>query len=174
MKFGMSWHDVSLDKWTANCSNQYANDADWVTTASPALPSFDYPELATGAETAEEILDERIEAAIAAWPTLIGAADVMDNIDGYNIINYWGNTDYMGYGNINGSYQVTPGTLTTQENLSVFDPIGTNIFYCWTGQTAASACAYLTVLGYDVKSIKFGVNSMIWDELTGHKWPKPY
>ena len=50
----------------------------------------------------------------------------------------------------------------------------TNIFYCYTGQTAAAACAYLTVLGYDVKSIKFGANAMIWDEMTGHKWPKPY
>jgi len=174
MKFGMSMHDQSLDKWTGNCSNQYASDTDWVTTASPALPSFDYPELNTGEETGEAILDKRIEAAIAAWPTLINASEVIGNISAFNIINYWPESDYSGYGHINGAYQVTPGTLTTVENLSAFDPIGANIFYCYTGQTAASACAYLTVLGYDVKSIKFGTNAMIWDEMTGHKWSKPY
>ncbi len=60
------------------------------------------------------------------------------------------------------------------ENLSVFDDQGTNIFYCYTGQTAGAAIAYLTVLGYDVKSIKFGFNNIYWSELPGHKWPKPY
>ena len=30
--------------------------------------------------------------------------------------------------------------------------------------------AYLTVLGYDAKSLKFGSNSMIYDDLLGHKW----
>jgi len=172
MKFGMSWHDESLDKWTANCSDKNAGDL--VTTASPALPTFDYPELNTGKETAEEILDARIEAAIAAWPVLIGADDVIDNASAYNIINYWSEADYLGHGHINGAYQVTPGTLTTDANLSVFDPAGENIFYCYTGQTAAAEIAYLTVLGYDVKSIKFGFNNMYWSELPGHKWPKPY
>jgi rhodanese-related sulfurtransferase len=172
MKFGMSWHDASLDKWTANCSDKNAGDL--VTTASPALPTFDYPELNTGKETAEEILDARIDAAIAAWPVLIGADDVIDNTSAYNIINYWSEADYLGHGHIDGAYQVTPGTLTTDTNLSVFDPDGENIFYCYTGQTAAAEIAYLTVLGYDVKSIKFGFNNMHWSELPGHKWPKPW
>ena len=55
-----------------------------------------------------------------------------------------------------------------------FDPDGENIFYCYTGQTAGASIAYLTVLGYDVKSIKFGFNAMYWSELPGHKWSKPY
>ncbi len=173
MKFGMSWHDASLDKWTVNCSDKNAGDL--VSTASPMLPTFDYPELSTGEETGEAILDERIEAAIAAWGSLlISADDVINNTDAYNIINYWSEADYLGHGHINGSYQVTPATLTVEENLSVFDDQGTNIFYCYTGQTAAASIAYLTVLGYDVKSIKFGFNNMYWSELPGHKWPKPW
>ena len=171
-KFGMSWHDASLDKWTANCSDKNAGDL--VFTASPALPTFDYPELNTGKETAEEILDARIDAAVAAWPVLIGADDVIDDASAYNIINYWSLADYTDHGHIDGAYQVTPGTLTTDQNLSVFDPDGENIFYCYTGQTAAAEIAYLTVLGYDVKSIKFGFNNMHWSELPGHKWPKPW
>lgn len=174
MKFGMSVYDSSLDKWTTNCSDQYADDL--VTTESPALPSFDYPVLSTGYETAEEILDARIEYAISAWSNglLIGAGDVIANADSYNIMNYWSLDEYLGHGHINGAYQLTPKTLTMDGNLSAFDPEGTNIFYCYTGQTAAASIAYLTVIGYDVKSIKYGFNNMYWSELPGHKWPKPY
>ena len=119
-----------------------------------------------------KILDARIDVAIAAWPTLIAGADVMNNLDAYNIMNYWSEDHYLGFGHFDGAYQLTPKTLTTDGNLNVFDPDGTNIFYCYTGQTAAAACAYLTVLGYDVKSVKYGVNSVIYDTLptAGYKW----
>lgn len=176
MKFGMSGYDESLDKWTSNCSDQYAGDL--VTTASPALPVFDYPVLETGFETAEEILDARIDYAIDAWSTrLVTAGDVISSTSSYNIINYWSEEHYLGFGHIDGSYQMTPKTLTVDGNLSAFDPDGENIFYCYTGQTAGAAIAYLTVLGYDVKSIKFGFNNMNWTALKdagAPAWPKPY
>ena len=177
MKFGMSVEaeaeSDSWDKWTVMCSDQNAGDL--VTTASPALPSYDYPELSTGEKDAEDILDARIDVAVDYWSSaLVSASVVIDDPDAYNIINYWSETDYLGYGHIDGSYQVTPGTLTRSGNLSVFDPAGGNIFYCYTGQTAAAAIAYLKVLGYDVQSIKFGFNNMNWTALSGHKWPKPF
>ena len=175
LKFGMSIVDQSLDKWTANCSNQYANDPNWVKTASPALPKFDPPTLNTGKKTAEEILDARIDFALNDWGNrLITAATVMANPDNYNIMNYWPESEYNKYGHIKGAYQLTPKTLTTDQNLYVFDPAGNNILYCYTGQTAAATVAYLDVLGYDVKSIKFGTCAMIWEELESHKWPKPW
>ena len=105
---------------------------------------------------------------------MISSDDVIANTDAYNIMNYWAEADYLHYGHIDGAYQLTPGTLTNDGNLSAFDPDGTNIFYCWTGQTAAAEIAYLTVLGYDVKSVKFGFNNMNWTALAGHKWPKPW
>ena len=177
LKFGMSSYAKSTDSWTKNCSSKYSNDPVWVTSASPALPSFDYPTLNTGKTEAKDILDARIEEAIKAWPALITADDAISNKDDYNIVNYWGETDYTGLGHINGSYQVTPKTLKTSENLKVFDPKGENILYCYTGQTAAATIAYLKVLGYDVKSIKFGTCAMIWDKLNDAgkpRWPKPY
>jgi hypothetical protein len=33
--------------------------------------------------------------------------------------------------------------------------------------------AYLTVLGYDAKSMKYGVNSLIYSQLTKSKWGGP-
>ncbi len=173
MKFGMSSYDATLDKWTSNCSDQYAGDL--VKTASPTLPSYDFPKLDTGKDKAEDILDERIDVAVAAWgTTLIGAGTVIASPTNYNIVNYWSESEYTTHGHINGAYQVTPGTLTKAENLSVFDPAGGNVLYCYTGQTAAATCAFLDVVGYEVKDIKFGFNNMHWTELPGHKWPKPY
>lgn len=175
MKFGMSAFSADHDKWTGKCSNQYANHANWVMDASATLPSFDYPELNTGEEKGEDILDERIQHAIDSWSNiLIGGGDVIANPDAYAIYNYWANDDYMHYGHIKDAYQLTPKTLSTGANLAALNPNETNVIYCWTGQTSAAVNAYLTVLGYTTKSLVFGVNSMIYDELTGHKWPKPY
>jgi rhodanese-related sulfurtransferase len=174
LKFGMSIYDESLDKWTVNCSNAYAGD--FVKTASPVLPSFGYPTLSTGKKDGSAILESRIDEAVSAWAAgmLVAAKDIVPNAGSYNILNYWSQADYEGIGHIDGAYQLTPLTLKTTENLKVFDPAGGNILYCWTGQTAAATIAYLKVLGYDVKSIKFGTNAMIYDELPGHKWPKPW
>ena len=75
-------------------------------------------------------------------------------------------------GHINGALQVTPKTLTKEGNLSVFDPSsGDNVLYCYTGQTSAATVAYLYVLGYDVKTLVFGANSMIYDHMTAGRWP---
>ncbi len=176
LKWGMSIVDASLDKWTGKISDQYFGTANWVMTASPALPEFDFPELDTGADNAQDILDERIEAALSAWGTrTITAATVMANPAAYNIICYWPEADYLGMGHINGAVRVQPQTLKADENLSVFDPAtGDNVMYCYSGQGSAAAAAYLYVLGYDVKTLVYGANSMIYDHMTKSKWPQPY
>ena len=55
-------------------------------------------------------------------------------------------------------------------NLENLDPDAEVVSYCWTGQTSSMLTAYLTNLGYNAKSLKFGVNSIIYDDLIGHKW----
>jgi rhodanese-related sulfurtransferase len=173
LKWGMSGVYAELDKWTAKCSDEYYGTSNWVTTASPTLPEFDYPELDTGKDDAADILDERIEAALNAWGTQkITAETVMADPSAYNIICYWPESAYTGMGHINGAYRVEPKTLTRDGNLSVFDPDSDdNVLYCYTGQTSAATVAYLYVLGYDVKTLVFGANSMIHDHMTGGKWP---
>ena len=173
LKWGMSIFSQAHDKWTANCSNALANDANWTMTASAALPNYDYPTLNTGEDKGANILDERIDEAIAKGLSLIVGTDVAANYNSYEVFNYWAQADYDHYGHIKDAYQLTPSTLKSAENLHAINPDETNVIYCWTGQTSAAVAAYLTVLGYDVKSLKFGANSMIYDELTSHKWSKP-
>ena len=175
LKFGMSIVAAEHDKWSTNCSNEYADHENWVDDAAPELPGYEFPVLDPGGlETAEEILDAQIDVAIAAWPRLITAATVMEDPTLYNIVNYWGVADYDLYGHIAGAYQVDPKTLTMAENLSAFSPEVQNVIYCWTGQTGAAVAAYMTVIGYDIVDLKFGCNAMIYDELAGHKWPMPW
>ncbi|MFN8206037.1 MAG: rhodanese-like domain-containing protein [Bacteroidales bacterium] len=37
--------------------------------------------------------------------------------------------------------------------------------YCYTGMTSAYLVAYLRLLGYDAKSILYGANGMIYDQV---------
>ena len=46
----------------------------------------------------------------------------------------------------------------------------TVVVYCYTGQTSANLAAYLRVIGYDAKSLLFGTNGMIYDDMTKSKW----
>ena len=39
------------------------------------------------------------------------------------------------------------------------------VVYCYTGQTSGFVTAYLNVLGYDVKSLLFGTNGMIYNSM---------
>ena len=44
------------------------------------------------------------------------------------------------------------------------------VVYCYTGQTSAHMAAYLRVLGYDAKSLLFGMNGMSYDGMPGTKF----
>jgi len=59
------------------------------------------------------------------------------------------------------AYDVDLTTLPTDKTVVV---------YCWTGQTSAFLTAYLRILGYNAKSLVFGANGMIYNDLQGHKW----
>ena len=170
MSWGMSgWHTDFMAPWEGGIGSAYV--ADFVTTASPALPVNDAPSLDTGESTAEGILAARVAATLAAGFPTIGAADVMATPGDFNILNYWADSDYLGYGHIDGALQVSPGTLTSDQNLLAMDPGGDNVIYCWTGQTSALMTFYLSALGYETHSLRYGANSMIYSELTAHNWP---
>lgn len=171
LKWGMSgWHS-DFDVWSGNVGNAKLDyPSGWDDSTPPALPSFDAPELDTGEEDGAEILAARVEALLSGGFLGVTSATVLENYDSYNVINYWAEADWTTYGHVTGAYQVEPDTLGIEAGLGVVNPDETNVPYCWTGQTSSIVTAWLTVLGYDVKSYKFGVNSTIYDDLTGHKW----
>jgi rhodanese-related sulfurtransferase len=171
MKWGMSsWNATTSGSWTGGIGNMYATQL--VTTATDKAAAGAYPELTTGETVAADILKARVEAVFAEGfaEAKVSSATVFGALSSYYIVNYWSVADYD-WGHIPGAIQYTPkeDVLTTSflNTLPTDKPIAV---YCYTGQTSAHLAAYLRVLGYDAKSILFGVNGMSYDEMPGTKF----
>lgn len=173
LKFGMcSWNGHFAGPWNNNTGNEAIGNANWATPPgdiSDPIVYADEPNFTTSFTTGEDILKERVDFMVANGFQGVVCTDVLDNPTQYFITNYWAATDVEHYGNIKSAYRINPLTLAGEEykNLDVAETIVT---YCWTGQTSSMITAYLNVLGYNAKSLKFGTNSMIHDNLESHKW----
>ena len=171
MKWGMSgWHS-DFDKWTSNTSNEKSTL--FTDEVSNKAEAGDLPVLSTGYETEEEIFEARFDAVLAEGfgAAAISNGDVYANLDNYYIINYWPNAEYLDPGHIAGAIQYTPSEdLPLDAYLKTLPTDKAVVVYCYTGQNSARVAAYLRVIGYDAKSLKFGANSMIHDEMTKSVW----
>ncbi|MCK4538136.1 MAG: rhodanese-like domain-containing protein [Candidatus Krumholzibacteria bacterium] len=170
LKFGFSSWTGDFDKWTANTANIGTGHENWSTDATAALVEYENPPITATATSGSGILAERVAAMTAGGFKGIPAATVLAAPGDYFINNYWAEADVTTYGHIAGAYRINPLTIEGAEFLN-YDPEATVVTYCWTGQTSSVITAYLNVLGYNAISLKFGVNAMIFDALTGHFWP---
>jgi len=166
LKWGMSGWNSEFDSWSGNTGNVAIGNSNWVVAPGDIMPNdtFDMPNLVATASSGEAILAERVATMLEESFKGIAAVDVLDMPEDYFINNYWAEADVIQYGNIDTAYRLQPLVL---ENLNPDEIVVT---YCWTGQTSSMITAYLTVLGYNAKSLKFGANSMIYDDLEAHKW----
>ena len=171
LKFGMtSWHS-DFDSWSGNVSNYYFTFLETTENSKPA--EGDLEEINTGFENGEDILDARIDAMYTAGfgAYAIDATMVTNNPSNYYIVNYWPNSEYLNPGHIPGAFNYIPGqSLKLSSDLKTLPTDKTIVVYCYTGQTSAFVSAYLGVLGYDVKSLKFGANSMFTGNLPSSNW----
>ena len=168
LKFGMcGWHDDFAGSWLSNSGHDNGNtaigSANWNSETAPALGSFDAPEWTSSSTDGAEILAERVATTISGGFLGVASADVLANPDNYQIINYWAEADYLTFGHFNGAFQLSPINFT---NVDAFDFNSTSLVYCYTGQTSSMATFWLNTLGYNVKSIKFGANSLVYDLLS--------
>jgi len=173
--FGMSNWDTDLSaSWDDNIDNLLTiaettnNNGDLTTNAFPALDTYD---VAT-------VVDDRVDEMLAdGFQGITYQQMVLDGLENYFIVNYFGEADYLGTGtagapgHIPGSYQFTPyASLGFDEMLSNLPTDKTIVVYCWTGQHSSQITAYLNIMGYDAKSLKFGSNALFHDLLTAHVW----
>lgn len=169
LKWGMSsWDSVfAQNYWLAKISNAYATN--FVTTPSPSknakgtLPTV----LATGKTTGPEILEERVKQLFAAGYTeaTVSGQAVVQSPSTYYVMNYWTNALYLNPGHLDGAinYDNTLQPFKSANDLLTIPTNKTSVLYCFTGQTSSYVGAYLRLLGYDVKSLTYGANSMIYD-----------
>lgn len=171
LMFGMSSWNAEFDSWTANTSNQGTGHSNWSTTNTIESPvTFSLPEFTATPETGAEILADRVDYMLTEGFKGVTAADVLATPTNYFINNYWADADVNTYGHITGAYRIKEDLSLEAGGFANLDAASTVVTYCWTGQTSSLVTAYLTVLGYDAKSLKFGANGMIYDALTAHKW----
>lgn len=178
LKFGMSsWHLDFAGPWNNGVGNTYATQFETDATAMNA--EGELPEFTSTSTEGSEILTERVEAILGDWSTdaKIQASVVFSNLESYYIVNYWPQ-DHYDLGHIPGAIQYTPKSAFKLANdlktLPTDKPI---VVYCYTGQTSAHIAAFLRVLGYDAKSLLYGVNGMAYDWATGHgmtHWDESY
>ncbi|NOX19497.1 MAG: rhodanese-like domain-containing protein [Chlorobi bacterium] len=172
LKWGMcSWNEATAAKWTNGRSNAYASQ--FVTTDYPKNSAGDLPTLSTGKTEGADILKDRITTLLADDPfgsVKISAETVYSNLSNYYIVNYWSASDYS-WGHIQGAVQYTPkADLKLDTFLKTLPTDKTIAVYCYTGQTSAHVAAFLKILGYDAKTILYGVNGMAYDSMPGTKF----
>ena len=174
LKWGMSgWNSTLSASWDGGTGDAASGSANWIAAPGSLVDAkeFDDPDLAPTATTGADILAERVTALLAGFNG-IANGDVLGSPGSYFTNNFWDAADVEKYGHIAGAYRIKPLTLSGEEYFNL-DPSKTIVTYCWTGQTSSVVTAYLKVLGYDAKSLKFGVNSMIYTTLESHKWATP-
>lgn len=167
LKWGMcSWHVDFAGRWQDNIGNTYATQ--FSSTAVDKGPAGEMPNLTTGYETGQEILDARVSAILTQGysPATVTAQVVFDNLSNYYIVNYWPADQYADPGHIPGAMQYTPKqSMKLSADLKTLPADKPIVVYCYTGQTSSFLAAYLRLLGYDAKSLLYGANSMIYQKM---------
>lgn len=174
LKWGMcSWNAATSGSWTSPVNVNNSRAAQFVTVSTDKPAAGDLPTLETGKTEGSEILRARVEVVFAEGfgEAKVSSDEVYSNLAGYHIANYWNETDYS-WGHIDGAmqYSSSPTSLKLDGYLKTLSTEKPVAVYCYTGQTSAHVSAYLRVIGYDAKSILFGVNGMSYDNMPGTKF----
>jgi len=167
MRWGMSgWNRKYADEgWLSGVSGEFEQLLDTVTAQKPTVGEM--PHLNTGLLTGAEILDARLKGLFAAGTTgvLISAAEVFSNPGGYYIINIDRKDKYES-GHLPGAVRYKPeGTLGFTDEMATIPFDKPVVVYCGSGHNSAFATAYLRLLGYDARTLKYGNNSFMYNRM---------
>ena len=158
LKWGMSGWNAETDIWSGKVGD--AGDGQLVKDAAPDNVVYDNPVISTGKTTGEEILKARVEAVIKEWGNAtVSGADVVTSPSNYFVNNYFSTDHYTGFGHVEGAVRVNPLKIEGG-SINYLDPSKEVVTYCYTGQTSAVITAFLRVMGYDAKSMLFGMNAL--------------
>lgn len=172
LKWGMAgWNPTYKGPWVSNSGvevpangNIAVDNANWVTTAAPANGVYTEPVWTSNSTDGKAILAERVQAVLDAGFTTVNGSDVLANPANFQVVNYWSAADYTTFGHFSGAYNM-PAISLANDLVKAFDPSKQELVYCYTGQTSSIATFWLSVLGYNVKSISFGANHLVYDQL---------
>lgn len=172
LKWGMSSWDISLaGSWNSNIGNVGTASSNWTAAPGALVANSTYadPTISAASTTGAGILAERVAYMLNNGLKGINNTDVVTTPSNYFINNFWTSADVEMYGHITGAHRISPLSIGGGE-MNYLDPSKTIVTYCWTSQTSSMVTAYLTIIGYDAKSLKWGTNGLIYDAMASHKW----
>ncbi len=167
LKFGMSSWNATTNKWSTNTGNSLSSFME--TAVGTKNTAGELPVLNTGKTTGSEILRARVEALLSVADPFadakITSQAAYDNRASNYTVNYWKNSHYS-YKHLPTAVEYTPkASMSITQELKTIPTDKPVVIYCYTGQTSAFVVAYLKVLGYDAKSLLFGTNGMMYDDM---------
>lgn len=174
LKWGMSgWNSKGADaSWNKKTGDIAKGSPNWSYDAAPANIIYDDPVITTTLTSGEAILKERVEAAVAEGFKTISGGEVLATPGAYFINNYFSEQAYSDFGHISSAYRINPLNLA-DDTYKALDPEANAIVtYCYTGQTSAVITATLNVLGYEAKSLVYGMNGLYHsnDAFSSNQW----
>lgn len=171
MRWGMSsWNEpLADDGWLKGISSKYESALDTFTVSKPRVGNM--PLLSTGLSTGTEISDARFAKLFAegTGKVFLNADEVFGNPERFFIINLERKDKYDD-GHIPGAVRYKPkNTLSFVDEMATIPADKPVVVYCSTGHNSAFATAYLRLLGYDARTLKFGNNGFMFDKMVKEK-----
>lgn len=165
MRWGMSaWNrSIAEGVWLSGLSGEYESHIEKKTNEKPA--AINMPSLNTGLLTGEEISVSRFNKVFSedVGNIEITAEEVFSNPQRYYIINYERKDKYDD-AHIPGAVRYKPNaTLGFTDEMATIPADKTVVVYCGTGHNSGFAVAYLRLMGYDARTLKFGNNSFMFE-----------
>jgi rhodanese-related sulfurtransferase len=167
MRWGMSgWNKTFAEEgWLKGVSGKYENRLEASSNEIPQPTGM--PEIKTGFMTGKEIGDARFKSLFAegTGDILITSDDIFNNPQKYFIINLERKDKYDD-GHIPGAIRYKPeSTLGFTGMMSTIPFDKTVVVYCGTGHNSGFATAFLRLMGYDARTLKYGNNSFMYDKM---------
>jgi rhodanese-related sulfurtransferase len=134
-------------------------------TSNERLAGSEMPLINTGLSTGEEIADARFKDLFEEGTknVLISADEVFADPSRYYVINYERKDKYDD-AHIPGAVRYKPNaTLGFPEEMGSIPVNKTVVVYCGTGHNSAFATAYLRLMGYDARTLRYGNNGFMYE-----------
>ena len=167
MRWGMSaWNSkYAQEGWLRDVSGKYETNLENKVNERPA--AIVMPELKTGLATGAGIGSSRFKKLFeeGTGNILITADEVFSNPQKFYIINLERKDKYED-GHIPGALRYKPeGTLGFVDEMASIPVDKPVVVYCGTGHNSGFATAYLRLLGYDARTLKYGNNGFMYDKM---------
>lgn len=171
LRWGMSaWNDIyAREGWLKGVSGKFEGKLEIKVNEKPASQGM--PELNTGFTKGEDIADARFRKVFSEGTAniLISANEVFNNPQNYFVINLERKDKYDD-GHVPGAVRYKPdATLGFTDEMASIPSGKIVVVYCGTGHNSGFATAYLRLLGYDARTLKYGNNGFMYNKMVKQK-----